>query len=123
MKVFPVSFDVFDKKIAPNPSKTQKEFWSIFGPQSGLKLTENIVLFGCEAHFKADCVFDLILLSAKFYVYSCRFNNSLPNLKIFVQKLKNRYAIENHIASMDMCYNTFLAKWNRYLNIINEETV
>ena len=80
-----------------------------------LSLTENIVLFGCDANFKSDNLFDLVLLLAKFCIYTCRFDNTKPTVDLFVQKLKARYEIEKCNAQRDMSYGTFRARWHTYV--------
>ena len=80
-----------------------------------LTLTENIVLFGWDTHFRSDNVFDLVLLFAKSFVYACRYDKKIPTFELFVQKLKKKYEIEKYIARTKLMYNTFQAQWHTYL--------
>ena len=48
---------------------------------------ENIVLFGHDIHFESDNTFDLIILQAKFFIYKCKINKTVPQLHYFVQSL------------------------------------
>ena len=47
-----------------------------------------------------DRVKDLIILMAKRYIYSCRFDQILPRIHIFLTKLKSRYHIEEYNAKL-----------------------
>ena len=76
-----------------------------------LKFSEQLVLFGIDSHIKTDDVFDLILLLAKQYIYSCRFNNSLPTVDVFLKRLKYRYEIELYNAKIRQEVNNFNTKW------------
>ena len=40
-------------------------------------LNENVVLSGNDSHFKSDSTFDLIILRAKFCIYTCKINNNM----------------------------------------------
>ena len=84
-----------------------------------LSLTENIVLFGHDRYFKSDNLFDLVLLLAKFHIYSCKMNNVRPNMDTFLCKLKFRHEIEKYAARRDMSYNSFLVRWYTYLPLIH----
>ena len=84
-----------------------------------LSLTENIVLFGHDRYFKSDNLFDLLMLLAKFYIYTCRFNNVKPDIDTYLCKLKIRYEIEKWTARRDMSYNSFTVRWHTYLPLIH----
>ena len=45
-----------------------------------VKLNENFVLFGHDSKIKSDSTFDLIILRAKFYIYTCKINRNIPQL-------------------------------------------
>ena len=83
-----------------------------------LTLSECIVLFGYDRFFKSDNLFDLILLMAKFHIYTCKCNNVLPNMNIFLHTLKLRYEMEKYVARRDMSYNSFSVRWLTFLPLI-----
>ena len=45
---------------------------------TSVTLNENIVLFGQDVNFKSDNTFDLIILQAKFFIYKCKINKTIP---------------------------------------------
>ena len=55
---------------------------------SNATLNENIVLFGHDINFKSDNTFDLIILQAKFFIYKCKINKTIPHLHLFKRYLK-----------------------------------
>ena len=56
-----------------------------------LHFIENIVLFGHDIHFKSDNTFDLIILEAKFFIYKCKINKTIPQLNLFKRYLKTNF--------------------------------
>ena len=46
-------------------------------------LHENFVLFGHDSQMKSDSTFDLIILRAKFYIYTCKLNK----INVFILSL------------------------------------
>ena len=54
---------------------------------TSVTLDENIVLFGHDIHFKLDSTFDLIILQAKFFIYKCKINKTIPQLHSFKRYL------------------------------------
>ena len=66
-----------------------------------------------------DPIFDLILLMAKYYIYSLKWSESLPNIRTFHAIVKNRYKFEKYAS---MCYNQsikFNNLWYPYANLIS----
>ena len=49
-----------------------------FSNAKSVTLNENIVLFGQDVNFKSDNTFDLIILQAKFFIYKCKINKTIP---------------------------------------------
>ena len=76
-----------------------KSFWEQFqttlntGSSNArtVTLNENFVLFGYDSQIKSDSTFDLIILRAKFYIYTCKINKNIPQLHLFKQYLKNTF--------------------------------
>ena len=82
-----------------------------------LHINEKLVLFGVDYGMKTDTVFDLIMLSAKMFIYKCKLNNTQPLLNIFMNEMKYRYRIEMYIAKINNCYNKVMTNWFPYSNI------
>ena len=83
-----------------------------------LRLTEQVVLLGYDETIVTDTVLDFIILFAKYYLYMCKLDGNLPQLTIFINKLKTRFKIEEHNASLNFQYINFCTNWLPYKNII-----
>lgn len=46
-------------------------------------LSESLIIFGTTNNVCTDFVFDMIILLAKQYIYSCKYKQNLPNLEIY----------------------------------------
>ena len=55
--------------------------------------SEELVLFGTKKTVETDVVMDLIILLAKFYLYKCKLQKSVPVLNAFINGIKTRYNI------------------------------
>ena len=59
-----------------------------------LTLDTNLVLFGTSDNITTDRAFDFILLFAKFYIYKCKLQSTVPTLVTFLLQLKLRSNLE-----------------------------
>ena len=66
--------------------------------ETSVTLNENIVLFGHDIHFKSDSTFDLIILQAKFFIYKCKINKTIPQLHSFKRYLKTNFEVYKYNA-------------------------
>ena len=71
-------------------------------------LMKRIVLFGIDGNFKSDSVLDFIILYAKYFIYSCRYEKIKPQLCAFRKELKKRYEIEAHNQKLKQTLPDFL---------------
>ena len=53
-----------------------------------------------------------IYMFAKFYIYQCKFKNTIPNIEIFQIKLKNRKTLEQKIALKNDQIEQFNEIWD-----------
>ena len=58
-----------------------------------------VYLFGVLQNVFTDKVLDLIVMLAivmlaKFYIYNCKWQETAPNLKVFLRILKDRYTVD-----------------------------
>ena len=83
-----------------------------------LRLNEQLVIFGCDKYVRTDDVFDLLLLLAKKYIYTCKMTKDLPLYTHFLAILKNRYYIEKHIAAVNMKSLEFRNAWLPYTTLL-----
>ena len=86
---------------------------------SNVRISESLALLGIDKDLQIDSVFYFILLLAKQYIYSCKLENSIPVLHVFIRKLKSRYETEEYIARKTFTHNDFLNKWIPYKPIFN----
>ena len=107
--------------------KHVKKFWSdlqnllLLSCQHiiNLRLDEELVLFGTRENMYTDKVFDLIILVAKYYLYSLKWTNSIPNIRTFHTILKNRYRLEKYSSLCSNQSHTFDTLWYPYTNLVN----
>ena len=103
-----------------------KSFWEHFettlntGSSNArtVTLNENFALFGHDSQIKSDSTFDLIILRAKFYIYTCKINKNIPQLHLFKQYLKNTFDVDKYNAILTMSYDKIAAEWLYYKKLI-----
>ena len=84
-----------------------------------IQVNEELVLFGYNVNSNTDTVFDLILLLAKSYIYTCKMNQEIPILNNFIRVCKRRYEIEKHNAKIIFNYEVFCQQWMLYKDPFN----
>ena len=86
---------------------------------TSVTLNENIVLFGHNIHFKSDSTFDLIILQAKFFIYKCKINKTIPQLHSFKRYLKTNFEVYKYNAKLNMSYDKIVIEWCPYQQLID----
>ena len=86
---------------------------------TSVTLNENIVLFGHDVHFKSDNTFDLIILQAKFFIYKCKINKTIPQLHLFKRYLKTNFEVYKYNAKLNMSYDEIVIEWCPYQQLID----
>ena len=86
-----------------------------------LTLTENLVLFGVERNVRTEPVFDEIILTAKMYIFKCKYSRSLPCPRAFQQYLTHHYNVLQYNAKINSKYEEFEQGWMQYRNILVAE--
>ena len=81
-------------------------------------LNEFFLLFGHNSQIKSDSTFDLIILHAKFYIYTCKINKNIPQLHLFKHYLKNTFDVDKYTAILTMSYDKIATKWSYYKKLI-----
>ena len=76
-----------------------------------LNLNIEFVLFGTTQNTTTDKPFDFVLLYAKFYIYKCKLQTTLPALTTFLHQLKLRLHLE------ESTYQNNNANWYPYKHI------
>ena len=85
---------------------------------SRMRVTEILILFGCDDNIVTDTVFDEILLVAKAFLYNCKYNNLLPNIQMFEQYLKKHYESIKYNAQVKDRAARFENDWMFYKSLI-----
>ena len=73
-------------------------------------LNENIV-FGHDIHFESDNTFDLIILQAKFFIYKCKINKTIPQLHLFNHYLKTNFEVYKYSAKLNISHDKIVTEW------------
>ena len=82
-----------------------------------LNISKELVLFGRKQNVQTDKPLNLFILAAKYYIYSCKFTNSIPNANIYLKLFKYRYSIEKNY-HQNILNNTFDLMWLPYKTVI-----
>ena len=96
-----------------------KSFWLIVvnagcSNATSVTLNENIVLFDHDIHFKSNSTFDLIILQAKFFMYKCKINKTIPQLHLLKRYLKTNFEVYKYNAKQNMSYDKIVIEWCPY---------
>ena len=78
-----------------------------------LNLTEKMILFGTIAETQENQILDLIILVGKYYIYTCKFSESLPIYNQFKAYLKFKLNIEKRSKSFQT-YEKFSELLQKY---------
>ena len=84
-----------------------------------LELSEPLILFGIKEKVITDKAIDLIILIAKYYIYSCKWQSKAPHLKVFEKILKERISIEESCPVSGGTYE-FLKTWIPYQSLLTD---
>ena len=79
---------------------------------TSVTLNENLVLFGHDIHFKSDSTFDLVILQAKFFIYKCKINKTIPQLHLFKCYLKTNFEVYKYAKLYS--YDNIVIEWCPY---------
>ena len=83
-----------------------------------LSMNPILILFGNDGKNTTDDGFDFILLNAKYYVYKCRLNKTLPRMDVFKKDLNYVYNIDKHVHIIEMTLEKFHKKWQLYQHLL-----
>ena len=72
-----------------------------------------------DIHFKSDSAFDLIILQAKFFIYKCKINKTIPQLHSFKRYLKTNFEVYKDNAKLNMSYDKIIIEWCPYQPLID----
>ena len=70
---------------------------------------------------KCSCSLNTILLLSKQYIYICKVNNSLPNINVFKNIVKEHMNIEMYQAKTSCTLVQFERKWRQFAAALEEE--
>ena len=78
------------------------------------RFTDNIIIFGLCDIVHTDKTCDFIILAAKFYIYRCKVQKDILNIKTFISELYNKYCVEKIIYKNSTAFKN---RWGPYINI------
>ena len=81
---------------------------------NNIKFHMSLVIFGLSESIETDCVFNYIILIAKYYIYRCKVQLIELSINRFHHELYFKYCIERHIHNNSL---DFRIRWNPYLNL------
>ena len=79
---------------------------------------EELVIFGASTNITTDKAIDFLILLAKFYIYKCRFIETIPNCVSFILILKKRLEIERISAIRRNKFSQFQMMWYPYRKLL-----
>lgn len=82
--------------------------------------TKELVIFNYMEGVRTDKPMDLIVLLAKFFIYKCQKQDSVPRAENFIHALKDRYNIELYSASILGKRSEFLMMWFPYEPLVSD---
>ena len=83
-----------------------------------LSLSKELILFGCKDNTVTDKPLDLLILSAKYYVYSCKFSKDIPHAEIFIKRFIYRYKLEKCYNYANATIDKFDTMWLPYKHML-----
>ena len=84
---------------------------------NNMDIFKELILFGTKKNVRTDKPFDLLILCSKYYIYSCKFQNNIPNVDVFLKIFKYRVKTEK-LYHKNIQNNNFEIDWLPYQNII-----
>ena len=72
---------------------------------------KDFILLGCSQNKSISKVLYYVILVAKYYVYKCRCEGSLPNLFCFRNYLHDKYCVEKYISMKNLTLDKFNEDW------------
>ena len=102
-----------------------KQFWACIENQfinnlphvHSLTLCKELILFGSKQNIYTDRPFDIMILYAKFFIWSSRFSNTRPIGEAFLKQLKIKFKMEK-MYSQNSNQKDMHREWAPYLNFI-----
>ena len=84
-------------------------------------LKEEDVIFSKFDIAEDSLLFKHILLPGKFYIYSRKYQNSIPSLQGFIARTRRIYNIELHIAGKRDKLHNYCRKWEKLISVFTNK--
>ena len=88
-----------------------------------LQFNEILVIFGTDTKQIIDKVLVFILTTAKFYLYKCKLNNTLPHFRSFKNVLKSRCTVEKFTFVLNEHNTKTRQLWLPYTPLLESEQI
>jgi hypothetical protein len=86
---------------------------------TNLQFSEELILFGTCKNIVSDKALDFIILLAKYFIYKCKLENTLPLLNHYMSCLRYSYVIEKYAATKKGKCDEFCKNWLPYQNLLS----
>ena len=63
---------------------------------------------------------DLLILTAKYFIYINKMSDSIPNVDTFLKLFKERYKLELYYSHTNNKSQQFMANWAPYQSLVEE---
>ena len=84
------------------------------------RFSDELILFGTKDNVYTDKPIDLLILTAKYYIYANKMADTILNTDIFLKRFKQRYILEQaHSLSHDT-NSQFRINWAPYITVLDE---
>ena len=94
------------------------EIWINTTNIQGFELTEKNIIFGVNEGCSNKILSNLLLLLLKYYIYRCRFDNTLPIFENWLKCTKWNFLVEKHVFENKGKREQFLKKWEDVMDFL-----
>ena len=85
-----------------------------------LRLSDELIIFGTKENVYTDIPMDLLILTAKYFIYINKMSDSIPNVDTFLKLFKERYKLELYYSHTNNKSQQFMANWAPYQSLVEE---
>ena len=79
-----------------------------------INLSKKLILFGRVANIVTDKVFDLLILCAKYHIFTCKMNKKTPHFQTFLKTMNQTFECERYNAMICNAAGKFHKNWRLY---------
>ena len=84
------------------------------------RFSDELILFGTKDNVYTDKPIDLLILTAKYYIYANKMADTILNTDIFLKRFKQRYKLEQAHSLSNDTNSQFRINWAPYITVLDE---